>query len=189
MFGGKAEVDGSLSTFLLDYSWTELWENTLQLRPSQEFFIFCIITLMEKRLKFIYLHLKQKTTASQTLWALDPCWNRLNFAPLYSIYSTAAYLEAQMHLDIITKSKECLALRIAQSIFRLTVHRKARVVLGWCTEQSGGEATKKKKGCSVSLSCLFQKRRMWIFFYLKMNLHHLSHPQKNKKKNCVCFGK
>lgn len=77
---------------------------------------------MEKRLEFIYLHLKQKATAAQTHWALDPCWNRLNFAPLCSIYSTAAHLEAQMHLDVVTKSKECLALGTAESIFRSTAN-------------------------------------------------------------------
>lgn len=61
---GEAGVGGSLSAFLPDYSWTELWENTLQHKPSQEFcfvlihslsfpcafpplFALCIVKLLE----------------------------------------------------------------------------------------------------------------------------------------------
>lgn len=130
--------------------------------------------------------MKQKTTASQTLWALDPCWNRLNFAPLCSIYSTAAHLEAQMHLDIITKPKECLALRIAQSIFRSTVNLKARLELGWCTEQEvwGGGTTKKRLFCVSKLSVSEKEDVDFFFLFKKLICIFFPTPSKtNKQKN------
>lgn len=83
---GKAGVGGSLSAFLLDYSWTELWENTLQHKPSQEFcfvlihflsfpcaflslFALCIVKLLEKGA--VDLHepeTKAYSMAASSLW-------------------------------------------------------------------------------------------------------------------------
>lgn len=73
---GKAGVGGSLSTFLLDYSWKELWENTLQPKPSQEFcFVlirFLSFSLLRRRPFYFLLHILH-CYSPRKCWSLFIC--------------------------------------------------------------------------------------------------------------------
>lgn len=113
---GEAGVGGSLSAFLLDYSWTELWENTLKREPSQEFcFVLihfssvslrlfvpvrtalCIAKLLEKG-PLICMSLKQRLTA----WLLP------RFEPgaiMYQVRNLFLCLLITVHLSAHLKIK------------------------------------------------------------------------------------